>query len=445
VTRKRIVVLAFSFPPIAGIGNKRPLRFVRALQGAGHAVTVFSAWPPGVRFFYHVDTATATSIPAGVNVVRIPTVHFFEYLIRIRDKMRKRRHTGGVAKHAESTGGPVATGPSFTQRIIDAFMGIFSVPDRYVSWLFFGFVPLLLRTVLQRPALIYVTGPPWTPLVLAASVARLTGIPLVVDYRDPWTLNPYHDQKGRESLARRVERWILNRCRTVIVNTASMERAFCQSFPFLKSTCMTLYNGIDEKDKARFGELVKRCRPDTETIVISHIGTLYEKRIPRPFARALAEAVPLLQEMSGRFVECHFIGRVYAAPLLKDVFAAAGVARALVLPGLVAPQTAQEMMVRSTALLLLQSGTTLQLPAKIFEYGCTGRPIVAVTEPDSETADIVRRYGLGPVFTSLPDSTGLARELYRSITNPPQERRNAFFDDFNEERLGQLFLSRVLG
>jgi hypothetical protein len=52
-------------------------------------------------------------------------------------------------------------------------------------------------------------------------------------------------------------------------------------------------------------------------------------------------------------------------------------------------------MLRADALLVLQaSNCNQQIPAKLYEYLRSGRPIVALTDPDGDTAGVLRQAGI---------------------------------------------------
>jgi hypothetical protein len=85
------------------------------------------------------------------------------------------------------------------------------------------------------------------------------------------------------------------------------------------------------------------------------------------------------------------------APLLEE-FGRRGVLDALEFTGEVKTAKAREEEVLADTLLLLQSGTREQIPAKVFEYAFAGVPMLCVADQNSETANLVARYGLGQVL-----------------------------------------------
>jgi hypothetical protein len=60
-------------------------------------------------------------------------------------------------------------------------------------------------------------------------------------------------------------------------------------------------------------------------------------------------------------------------------------------------------MLDASALLILQPVTTVAIPAKLYEYLAAGRPILALAEPDGDTAELVLRSGRGIVALAEDD------------------------------------------
>jgi hypothetical protein len=63
----------------------------------------------------------------------------------------------------------------------------------------------------------------------------------------------------------------------------------------------------------------------------------------------------------------------------------------------------------ASALLLLQPGHTVAVPAKLYEYLASGRPILAIAE-EGETADVIRRSGAG-AFAIATDEEAIIAAL----------------------------------
>jgi glycosyltransferase involved in cell wall biosynthesis len=161
---------------------------------------------------------------------------------------------------------------------------------------------------------------------------------------------------------------------------------------------VTIANGADFDDfdgiEYRRGERFR----------ITHTGSFFGKRDPRPFLTALAE--------SGLDIEARFLGdfrsadRVWAEELELGN-------RLRLLP--YAPRrTSLELQRDSEALLLLipDAGGRGKgvLSGKVFEYLAAERPILAVVPPDGAAAELLRETGAG-VVVAPDDVDGMASTL----------------------------------
>ena len=164
---------------------------------------------------------------------------------------------------------------------------------------------------------------------------------------------------------------------------------------------MTIANGSD------FDDFAGMEHHPSERFRITHTGSFFGKRDPRPFLQALHD--------SGLDVVARFLGdfrqadRAWAEALgLGD--------RLELLP--YAPRAASLALQRdSEALLLLipEAGGRGRgvLSGKVFEYIAVGRPILAVVPPDGAAAGLIRETGAGVV--APPDDAGAIRAALEEL------------------------------
>jgi glycosyltransferase involved in cell wall biosynthesis len=441
----RIFVVSFFFPPVSQVGYRRPLRFVEHFLKQGHEVSVFCVHPgtPGLKNYSGVDPALVQKIPAGVRVRRTPSIHGFKFLLSLRDRLKRKSGPSApppaaVKPPPGAAGGSAVARKSLKGRVVDAIMDGFTVPDPYWGWIFTTLPVLLWEHAKGKADAIYVTGPPWSPMILGALAGRMLGIPVHLDFRDPWTLNRYW--KGHPA-SRFLERKVLSTGRSVITNTASMESGFLEAFPGLQGRILTIYNGFEpgirqemERFRSEIGD-----GPKTE-FVVSHIGMLYPNRMPASLAGAFAAVAAQWGEP--RPIVFRFFGQVMDPAPLLDAFAAAGVPQALQLMGEVDTNRAKREEVKADVLLLLQSGTQDQIPAKAFEYVFAGREILCVADAGSETARLLERHGLGTVFTGSEGAEAISAVFRRAASAAEGGRKvpESFLSEFEGERLSARML-----
>src|SRR5262249_41455186 len=85
---------------------------------------------------------------------------------------------------------------------------LFNFPDKRIGWL-----PEARRRGLRllkewRPDVIFASAPPFTTFLIGYLLSRATGIPLIVEYRDRWSDDPYYPPPWWRH---QLERWLEDR------------------------------------------------------------------------------------------------------------------------------------------------------------------------------------------------------------------------------------------
>jgi glycosyltransferase involved in cell wall biosynthesis len=440
----RVSLIAFWFPPSQQVGGRRALRFANHLARQGHAVTVYTVHPnsPGLANYTTFDSALTSAIDGSIRMVRTPSIQGFKVLFGIRDRLWPRRRTQARATGPER---PDSAAPlrqaSWPRRMVSALMDWLAVGDRYNIWIVTTLPVLVTRSILARPSAIWVTGPPWAPVLLAVLAGKILRVPVHLDFRDPWAQNPYKPA-ARVSAAQ--ERWSVRNSQSVVANTSTMAQQLREAYPGLLARISAIYNGYD-------GWPAKAPPPEPDAaasvggpFVVLHLGTVYPQRMPQDLAGLLARVAA---EWTGRRpLRFRFVGLMSDAGVLQREFRTLGVEDALECPGQVSSEAVRRETAGADVLLLLQLGTPLQLPAKIFEYAVAGKPILCAADPNSETAVLIATYNLGKTVTDRTDSADALDYLFAvhegriQSGQPPSQ----FLADFNGEELAGRMAQVVL-
>ncbi len=163
----------------------------------------------------------------------------------------------------------------------------------------------------------------------------------------------------------------------------------------------TIANGCDFDDFAGL-----EYRPAAR-FRITHTGSFFGKRDPRPFLQALHD--------SGLDAVARFVGDFRASDL--EWAQSLGLGDRLQLVGYAPHGESLRLQRDSEALLLLipEAGGRGKgvLSGKVFEYLAGGRPILAVVPPDGAAARLIRDTGAGVVVA--PDDVAGIREALESL------------------------------
>ncbi|TWT81162.1 D-inositol-3-phosphate glycosyltransferase [Planctomycetes bacterium CA13] len=394
----KVLFLAYNFPPAANVGVFRALRFVKYLPAAGWEPIVLTSEPESHQ---RLDPSLESQIPDGIVVKRIA-------IARIEDVAKQRIRGalsifGSNARNSRDDSTSVATSNtsktkesehSFCDQIKEA---LFAIPDRNIGWKRPAVAAALELVQKHKPAVIYATAPPFSTLVTAAEVAKRTSLPLVLDFRDPWTRVPWGPRnKSRFTQGRviQLEKKCVSQASRVILNTSALECDFVNHYGEIPpSRFTTITNGYDNELKKQVEKILSEASSGSseQDLTVLHPGGLYRRRDPRPILHAIA----LLKDR-GKPVVFEQLGHCDAEFGVSELAAELGITESFRLDAAVSHNEMLHRMASVDAFLLVQPDTAVQVPGKLFEMMLFQKPIIALTG-DGALADIVRNYSLGCV------------------------------------------------
>lgn len=433
---KKVLVIAFDFPPRRTSGVYRPTAMTKHLWPCGWQATVLTI--QGANGGAE-DNALLAKVPPGVKVVRTP---YF--------RLNGWEWTAAATVQSLGIGGFQPTelerprfGPLLrtAARIVRA--GLY-FPDETAGWVPVGLSKALELVMAERFDAVYTTHPPRAAHTIGLLLKMLCGIPWVAEFRDPWILAP-----GERSIpeleipAPRRNQWLhgimLRQADAVITVTPGHAEEFRSTHRVPANKVFLIRNGFDEDDFQ--AELAKR---DSRLFApgylhFSHFGTIYPQ-FSGQFFPALSELLCELPLLKDR-IRVHIIGypdddvRRYAkSPELQGTVQVHPV---------IAHQEALQAM-RSSHCLLLFYGhrytARVSIPGKLYEYLRVGRPVLAVTY-DGGVKDLIQQGDAGWVIA--PEDREGIKNLLRSLVAagangvPPRIARPEYVAQFRYDRLAE--------
>jgi glycosyltransferase involved in cell wall biosynthesis len=416
--RPRVLVVAYHFPPDANIGTMRTLRVVQHLSDCGCDVTVLTSHPGTYRPGTATDDDLLGRVPLPVRVLRARSRRGFETLKRLA--RRPGAATTGTSAGQRPAGRLAAPRRSPILRSVDVIDAALAIPDQESAWLMPAVVRGAALCARWRPEVLYSSAPPWTTQVVALVLAKATGIPWVADFRDPWARAPWRETQPariRRVLAT-LERWVMRRADSILFATRSNREEYASHCgPELARKFHVVPNGCDLDEFAP-----ATSTPNSDVFVMVHAGSLYGARSPVPVFRAIAAAIQRGTVVRERF-RLRLIGQTSESEDLASIAGEMGLDDVVEFVSRMIRRDIRAEMTSASALLLLQPGTTVSIPGKLYEYLAIGRPILALCE-EGELSDLVRQSGIGVVAAPNDEraiEAGLARviELASAALPPP--------------------------
>jgi glycosyltransferase involved in cell wall biosynthesis len=237
-------------------------------------------------------------------------------------------------------------------------------------------------------------------------------MPWIADFRDPMAQEGYPPDPRTWQAFDRVERDVVARAAGAVFTTPGALRMYQDRYRAQAARFHLIENGYDEESFAGLPAASGPLAPGFVTLL--HSGIVYgEERDPAQLFAALRR----LRDARVDGIDALRI-RFRAAvhdDLVRTLADRAGVADMIeVLPALPYAEALAEM-VRADGLLVLQAANcNEQIPAKLYEYLRSRRPIVALTDPAGDTGQAVRNAGCD-MIAPLDDADAIAAVLTRFV------------------------------
>jgi hypothetical protein len=242
----------------------------------------------------------------------------------------------------------------------------------------------------QRADVVLLIVPPWYALWMARPLRWLTGRPIVVDYVDPWRIEPTGTLKSR--LAARVAAWSEGWCLGGVSGLFAVSQAIVSGvkdrFPALATMPSgSAPYGFDAADLTLAG----KPRPGDGTLRrIVYVGALSDSQLPvfASFLDALAATpLPIRLELYGTT----YAPGARARPRVAHLVEARGLSSQVVeRPERVPYAEAMALAAGADANLVLGDLTTYYAASKLMPTLAARRPIVAVLHAATEPAALLR-------------------------------------------------------
>lgn len=390
--RRRVLMICYLFPPAGGSAIpavQRVVKFVRGMTGSRWEPVVLTIAPEYYESYISREAAFLNELPPGTRIERTARVMAFKTVVkaahRLRAALTRRRSPvgSGSGDPAPAPTSQAAQEPGAIASLKSAFDNAVQTPDPHIGWLPHAYRRGRSLVRQAPPHCLYATGSPWSGLLVGALLKRSTGIPLVLDFRDPWVTNPY--RAHFPSWRKRVEQWLegytVRSADLVIANTRGLRDEFRARYTGPAAPRFeAVYNSVDRRVAAP----PAAARPGAR-IRLAHAGFFYGPRDPLSFLRAVARRRYSAASGLPDDLAVDLIGAVELEYSLENLLSELRIDDIVTLHGPVPHAHCDAMLRSADAYLLLQPGTKTQLPSKLFEYVTFGKPILTLAEPGGET------------------------------------------------------------
>jgi len=419
MSKKQVMMIMPGFPPYAGSGVHRNLRFVKHLVSLEWHVTVLSLREDCIRKSLPCDPNLLGIIPERVRLERTHATRLLETLLRLRGKIslanKGKEKASGL--HTQERG-PLPKQSRVFQGLKDLISTVLRFPDAEIGWVPWAILRGLKVCKQRGISVLYTSGPPHSCHLIGLALQSLTGLPWVVDFRDPWTRQAWIPKAAKETCSHRLkvalESRVVRSASRVILNTNEMRDDFASFYPRLASGKFTaIYNGFDPESIPE----IPSEPGDKKLFTVTYTGSFYKQRTPICFLRALGELIGE-GKIERSQIHVRLIGRCEVDGVHEEVNRL-GLQPCVELIQWLRHEESLKAIAVSDLLLLIQPGTRLQIPGKIFEYMMLKKRMLALTD-DGATSSIMKSYDLGSVAKprDIPSIKKALLKFYEERLNP---------------------------
>jgi len=354
---EKVLFISYIYPPIAGGGVFRTLKFTKYLPQFGWKPIVISV---NKSKFNPKDNTLLDEIPETVQTFRTNSIESKIYAYAPQ-------HLG--------------VNPKWYQII-----------DNFVGWLPFAISKAEKVIKKEKPKIIFSTSPPVTNHLIAYMLKKKTGIPWVADFRDPWTDNFMirYPTKTHHKIEQSIEHKFFRNADRIIFVTDKHRKYLIEKLPnILPEKCVNITNGYDPDDFKN--NSVKK----TNKFTITYIGTFYGKQSPKYFFSAIDSASKKNDELK-KDLEIRVAGK--ASKEFQNLNIKFGLNESIKQLGYQPHKKAIELMKSSSCLFLLISlgpKSDWVYTGKIYEYMASETPILATVPKNSPVREIIKATNTG--------------------------------------------------
>jgi glycosyltransferase involved in cell wall biosynthesis len=389
---RRILLIAYTYPPMPTVGANRTDAMARHLRLLGHDVTVLTTAAFGRR----------RDLRDERGVVRVPDLTSSVWLRRLLRRP-------ALLPQEDSPAGSRPDNPEVTP--LPGLLARFFVPDPMLpAWALAALV-VAIRLVRRRRIECVITSSPYESVHLLGLALRRLGPAWVADFRDGWQFNdwrPPFPAAAQRRLDGALERAVMCSADRVVAATPAIADDARVRFG-VDATCIR--NGVDAW---RHRELPAPRLPvlPSDAVTLAHVGSLLSggPKDPRPLLEGFRRLRASDPDLASR-LHLLFVGRLEAVD--REALADSLLGNQVLLLGERSHAESLAIQRKVDGLALILDPGSPALTGKLSEYLHAGRPIIAIA--DADVAAVVRETGTG-VSADPRDPDAIAIQLRRLVT-----------------------------
>jgi glycosyltransferase involved in cell wall biosynthesis len=414
--------VTYSFPPSGGSGVQRVYKFVKYLPSFGVATSVLTA-----KNFLKTTADASLLTDLDPNTVVIRTSSFDPMFVA--DFVNR-----GVSKSSGTQ--QLASRWRISLRkalpLLLKIRNFMRLPDQYIAWFPFAFIAGLRHIKTLTNPVIVASLPVYTTALVAYYLSKWTGAPLVMDFRDAWTDDPYLELPTRlhRYLHNELESKIVGHAKHIVVYGEWLRQIYLKKYPHIPTT--VILNGFDSED-FKFNSPPMR---DDKKIRLVYSGSIFQYHL-----EFIEMTFAALQQIKDRFkdrIELVFAGDVQLTSF-DDLVIKYELSEVVTKLGYIAHKDALKLLVTADALLFtIPRDDVSSYTGKIFEYLAARRPIISFVCEQGLGGKLLKDFGhdswiidydlerAAEVFNTIDDLKNVAIDYSQELFSKIERKQQAY-------------------
>lgn len=380
---RRILIVTYGFPPSNQVAVHRILRLSKWLPKYGWEPTILTVKTKYAHpFFYDNEDPDLNSLVS--DNLKVHRALSFEYL-----------------KHP------------FWGKVQLRIMKTLAIPDSYVTWVPSAIFKGKKLIDEQSIEVVLTTLGPSSTALIGYFLRKFTATKWVMDYRDPWCLNPFKRLgRLRYSLEKKIENSMLARSDANVTTSNLITRIYRENYPEIADRFFTITNCFDH-DLQFVSEPSHSGSALNHKFRVVHAGSFYAKRRPTSFLKALVSLVSRHPKIQSK-IEVLFVGALSNEFQEEISVVIRDLSIDCQMVGAVSYKESMQYMCNSDLLLAIngiEARDNIFIPGKLFDYIAANKPILLIGHRGA-ASEIVEHGNLGAV-RAPNDIDGMSRDIFR--------------------------------
>jgi glycosyltransferase involved in cell wall biosynthesis len=373
---KKVLIIAYYWPPAGGPGVQRWLKFVKYLPEFGIQPYVYVPENPTYPIR---DVALEKEVSKKAIIIKKKIYEPYG-LASLFSKKNTQKISSGIIPNQRKQ--------SLLQKMLLYIRGNAFIPDARVLWVKPS-IKFLEKYISENQIdTIITTGPPHSLHLIGVGLKEKSDINWIADFRDPWTsIGYHHDLKlsiRSSKKHKELESKVLKIADSILVTSVTTKKEFQL---LTKQPIHVITNGYDV-------EKIGKTALDKK-FTIAHIGSFLSQRNPRILWKCLKEIIKENSSFKSDF-QLKLIGAVSEEVL--ETIAEFRLDSYINNVGYVSHKEAVAQQRSSQVLLLIEINSEITksiIPGKLFEYMVSERPILALGPEGSDFENIIKSTNTG--------------------------------------------------